>query len=410
MVTRPRQRSVRDALWRGLPVLLTALLALAQVFAVESIDGQATATLYGWLPDDVVLTQSGFFVLAQAGALLVRHRFPLAVMVVVTALYACVLLVSSGEIGTGTFAAVVAVYGYARRTPAPRRYVVVGALAAVSSVVSVIALQTSTEVPPEWAVLFSLGRDLLTFGSAMVIAEIVDGRARLLDALRERVDAAERERELRAEEAVLRERALMARELHDIAAHHLTGIIVSAQAADALRLTDPETAGEYIRQVQKDARTTLRNLSQTVGLLRADAAGELAPVASIDSLPELVAEASAVGTDVALEESGTPRDLGPLAGIAAYRMVQESLANSLKHAPGAPRAVRVEYGQKSVRLTAGNGPAPASRQQRDWSREGYGLLGMAERAELIGGTLRTGRSPDGGWVNTLVIPYDGEKS
>jgi signal transduction histidine kinase len=407
MVTRPRQSSVRDALWRGLPIFLTALLALGQVFAVGSIEGQTTATLYGWLPDDVVLTQSGIFVLAQAGVLLARHRFPLTAMVVATALYAGILLVSSGEIGTGTFAVVVAVYGYARRTPAPSRYVTVGALAVVASVISVIALQTSTEVPPEWALLFSLGRDLLTFGSAVVIAEIADGRARLLDALRDRVDAAERERELRAEEAVLRERALMARELHDIAAHHLTGIIVSAQAADALRLTDPETAGEYIRQVQKDARTTLRNLSQTVGLLRADAAGELAPVASIDSLPELVAEAGAVGTAVDLQETGTQRDLGPLAGIAAYRMVQESLANSLKHAPGAPRAVRVEYGQRSVRLTVSNGPAPATRPHRDWDRDGYGLLGMNERAELIGGTLRTGRSPDGGWVNTLVIPYDG---
>jgi signal transduction histidine kinase len=408
MVTRPRQSSVRDALWRGLPVLLTALLALGQVFAVGSIEGQETATLYGWLPDDVVLTQSGLFVLAQAAILLARQRFPLAVLVVVTALYACILLVSSGEIGTGTFAVVVAAYGYARKTTAPTRYVVVGGLAVAASVISVIALQTSTEVPPEWALLFSLARDLLTFGSAVVIAEIVDGRARLLDALRERVDAAERERELRAEEAVLRERALMARELHDIAAHHLTGIIVSAQAADALRLTDPETAGEYIRQVQKDARTTLRNLSQTVGLLRADAAGELAPVASIDSLPDLVAEATSVGTAVTLDETGTPRDLGPLAGIAAYRMVQESLANSLKHAAGAARAVRVEYGNTFVRLTVSNGPVPVTRQHRDWNREGYGLVGMAERAELLGATLRTGRSPDGGWVNTLLIPYDGE--
>jgi signal transduction histidine kinase len=408
MVTRPRQRSVRDALWRGLPVVLTVLLALAQVFAVGSVEGEETATLYGFLPDDVVLAQAGVFVLAQAGALLARHRFPLAALVAVTALHACILLVSSGEIGTGTFAVVVAAYGYARRTAAPTRYLVIGGLAAVASILSAISLQTSTEVPPEWALVFSLGRDLLTFGSAVVIAEIADGRARLLGALRDRVDAAERERELRAEEAVLRERALMARELHDIAAHHLTGIIVSAQAADALRLTDPETAGEYIRQVQKDARTTLRNLSQTVGLLRADAAGELAPVASIESLPDLVAEAGAVGTDVTLEESGTSQDLGPLAGIAAYRMVQESLANSLKHAPGAERTVRVEYGLRSVTVTVSNGPAPATRQQRDWSRDGYGLLGMNERAELIGATLRTGRSPDGGWVNTLVIPYDGQ--
>jgi signal transduction histidine kinase len=402
MVTRPRQSSVPQPLWRALPVVLTALLAVGQFVAVMAIGNESGRLAHSWLP--------AVLVLAQAGLLLGRYRFPLPVLLGVAALESGTQLVSSGEVGTGTFALMVAVYGYVSRRTGATRYVVVSGLAMVGTVVSAIALQTSVDVPAEWVFPLALVSNFLAVGGAVVIAEIVDARTRLIDALRERVDAAEREREYRAEEAVLRERALMARELHDIAAHHLTGIIVSAQAADALRLTDSETAGEYIRQVQKDARTTLRNLSQTVGLLRADAAGELAPVASIDSLPDLVAEATSVGTAVTLEETGTARDLGPLAGIAAYRMVQESLANSLKHAPGAPRAVRVEYGQRSVRLTASNGPAPASRQHRDWSREGYGLLGMAERAELIGATLRTGRRSDGGWANTLVIPYDGEKS
>jgi signal transduction histidine kinase len=400
MVTRPRQSSVPAPLWRALPVVLTALLALGQFLAVTTIENESGRLAHSWVP--------AVLVVAQAALLLGRYRFPLLIMLAVAALESGTQLVSSGEVGTGTFAVMVAVYVYVSRRTGATRYLVVTGVAVAGTIVSTIALQSSVDVPPEWVFPLALASSLLAVGAAVVVAEIVDARTRLVDALRERLDAAEREREHRAEQAVLRERALMARELHDIAAHHLTGIIVSAQAADALRVTDPETAGEYIRQVQKDARTTLQNLSQTVGLLRGDAAGELAPVASIDSLPDLVAEASAVGTEVNLEETGTPRDLGPLAGIAAYRMVQESLANALKHAPGAPRAVRVDYGQRAVRLTVSNGPAPASPQRRDFSRDGYGLLGMNERAELIGATLSTGRSPDGGWVNTLVIPYDGE--
>jgi signal transduction histidine kinase len=207
---------------------------------------------------------------------------------------------------------------------------------------------------------------------------------------------------------VLRDRTLLARELHDIAAHHLTGIIVSAQAADALRATDPDRAGEYLRQVQRDARTTLDNLRQTVGLLRGgDVEGELAPVASMEGLGALVEEAASTGSSVRFEQTGTPRELGPLAGIVAFRMVQESLANALSHAPGSARTVQVDYEDAAVRVTVTNGPS-ASPSSSDARRDGYGLLGMRERAALVGATLRTGPTPDGGWVNTLEIPYDSE--
>ncbi|MCC9145931.1 MULTISPECIES: sensor histidine kinase [unclassified Arthrobacter] len=381
--------------------MLIVLLALGYVFGVLAFEPDALEGPGDFLPVELMLAQAVF--------LLARHRFPAGVLLAVVALDGLTLVFSSGEVGTGTIAVMVAVYTCVRATSGRRRYLVPAGLAAADVVVTMFAVQSSAVVPPELAPTFAVARTLLVFGLGVGAAEILGGRARLLEALRERAEAAEREKEHRAEEAVLRERTLMARELHDVAAHHLTGIIVSAQAAHALRTSDPEKAGEYIRQVQGAARTTLDNLRQTVGLLRADAEGELAPVASLENLPALVAEASAAGADVVFEESGSPRDLRPLAGIAAYRMVQESLANSLRHAPGAARAVRVDYGPTSVRLTVSNesprAGAPGA-MDKPRSREGYGLIGMAERAALVGATLRTGPDENGGWVNSMVIPDD----
>jgi signal transduction histidine kinase len=405
MTTAPRQPSARARLWRGVPVALAALVVLGYVVGNGIAEAQPVdASLFvphGWAPA-VLLT-------AQVTLLLWRYRAPAIILLAVAALDVGTLLMSSGELGTGSLAVMIAVYVVTRLRRTPSGYLVTAAAAGASIVVTALASRDSVEVPAEWIWPFAVVRGVLTFGIPVVIAEIVDGRARLIDALRERAEAAEFERERRAADAVQRERASMARELHDIAAHHLTGIIVSAQAADALVSSDPETAADYIRSVQRDARLTLDNLRQTVGLMRTDPVNALGPVPSIEQLPALVAEASTSGTPVQLEETGTPQALGQLAGIAAYRMVQESLANASSHAPGASRRVEVDYGPSTVRVTVSNGPS-ATRTTSQPGREGYGLLGMAERAELIGASLTTGPSADGGWQNTLTIPYDGDPS
>ena len=395
---RPRTRKAR---WNAAPLVLIVLLAFGYVVGVLAFEADAVEGPLDFLP--VV------FMLAQAVVLLARHRFPFGVLLAVAALDSLTLLFSAGEIGTGTIAVMVAVYAFVGTTSGRTRYLVPAGLAAAAVVVTMFAAQSSAVVPPELIPVFALARNVLVFGLGVAASEIIGGRARLLEALRERAEAAEREKEHRAAEAVLRERTLMARELHDVAAHHLTGIIVSAQAAHALRTTDPEQSGEYLRQVQHAARTTLDNLRQTVGLLRSDVEGALAPVASLESLPALVAEASQAGADVRCEESGTARELRPLAGIAAYRMVQESLANALNHAPGAARTVKVDYGPTSVQLTVTNDAPQGRANVRQGSGAGYGLIGMAERAELIAATLRTGPNEHGGWTNTLVIPYEDQK-
>lgn len=405
MTTTPRQSGARARLWRGIPVGLTALGVLGYLVGNTIAETQPVdETLFvphGWLP--------AAFLAGQVALLLARYRAPLLTLLSIAALDAAALSVSSGELGTGSLAVMIAVYCFTRARRTAGSYAVTATVATASIVITIVASQSSTEVPSEWVVPFAVLRGVLTFGIPIVAAEIVDGRARLVDALRERAEAAEFERERRATDAVQRERASMARELHDIAAHHLTGIIVSAQAADALLTADPDQAATYIRSVQRDARLTLDNLRQTVGLMRTESSDTLGPVPSIEQIPALVDEASTTGTTVRLTESGTPVELGPLAGLAAYRMVQESLANALTHAPGADREVEVVYEATEVRVTVRNGRA-AGTPPTQRTREGYGLLGMAERAELIGATLSTGPTVEGGWATMLTIPYGGSPS
>jgi len=378
-----------------LPVVLTAAIAAGYLGAATALDAALVRTPGWWLP--------GVLALAQAVVLLARERLPLVVLAGVAAFDVVAMAVTVGEIGTTAFGVAVAVYTVVRRVSGRRRVGAVAFVAVAGLVVVGVAGQGSDEIPPGWALPFAAVRVALAVALPAAVAAVVSGREQLVAVLRERAEFAELDRERRAVEAVRRERTLMARELHDLAAHHLTGIVVSAQAADALLARDPERARGYLDAVQRDARTTLANLRQTVGLLRSDAEGELAPVPSIEQLPALVADAVAGGADVRLETSGPPVALGPLAGVAAYRMVQESLANAARHAPGAPVVVEVAATPERVRISVANA-APAS--TIDTPDEGYGLVGMKERAALLGATLVTGPTDEGGWRNTLDLPLE----
>ena len=379
-----------------LPAVLTAALAAGYLVGAAALDPALTATSGWWLP--------GALALAQAVAVLFRERRPIVVLAVVVALDLVALVATAGEIGTTVLGVAIAAYTVGRRVEGSRRGIVLGVVAVAEVAIVGLAGTRSDEIPAGWAIPFAALRVVLLVALPVVVAEVVTGRERLLAALRERAETAERDRELRARQAVQRERTAMARELHDVAAHHLTGIVVSAQAAASLVDREPARAREYLATLQQDARTTLDHLRQTVGLLRADGTGDLAPAPSLARLPALVAEAAAAGRDVRLEVTGdpAPAPLGPLADIAGYRMVQESLANAARHAPGSAVVVEVAHGATEVRLSVANGPGAGAEP----GSEGYGLLGMRERAELIGARLTTGPAADGGWVNVLTIPIE----
>ena len=239
-----------------------------------------------------------------------------------------------------------------------------------------------------------------------------------------------REHGRQLEVALIQERRRLAGELHDVAAHHLAGIVVQAAALERLIDRDPQTARDAAQQLRRQAKETLSGLRSVVGLLRSDEeAEESSP--GLRDLPELVASTRALGVDVELLDggllgdepgdgtthttsSGAPsRDtaaripvLSQRADTAIFRVAQQAISNALQHAPGAPITVEVRRLETALELTVLNGPA--HRPSTDPGGGGTGLTVMRERADAVGGSLHAGPVEGGGWRVRLVLPLTRE--
>lgn len=241
----------------------------------------------------------------------------------------------------------------------------------------------------------------------MVVGIAVATRTENTRLLRER---AARHQDRQLEAAVAEERRRIAGELHDVAAHHLSGMVVQAAAVERMVDRDPESAKAGAVHLRRQGKETLDGLRSVVGLLRDE--GDMAPVAGLDELPELVDATRALGVEVQLHRTGQPPRLAPVVGAAIYRVAQQALSNAVQHAPGA--AVRVQLGAADGHLTLEvlNGPArpgPAAETSAGADPEplgtgGAGLVVMRERVALIGGRLEAGPSADGGWRVHLALP------
>ncbi|WP_116210804.1 sensor histidine kinase [Streptomyces olivoreticuli] len=212
--------------------------------------------------------------------------------------------------------------------------------------------------------------------------------------------------EERARRTLLEERNRIARELHDVVAHHMSVISIQAQVAPHLVENPSEELKENLAGIRGNAVEALTELRRVLGVLRSEDAladgVRHTPQPTLDRLDELVANVRAAGLTVATETIGTPRTLSPGVELSAFRIVQEALSNAMRHAPGA--AVRVEIGYRGTGLTvrvtnsAPGGAAPPS------PGAGQGLLGMRERTAMLGGELATGATPDGGYEVTALLP------
>lgn len=384
--------------WLIVPAVAVAVLgviALLMDAAARFTPGGAEAN--DLLPEPLNWI-SAVLTMLQGVLLLARGRLPVATLIAVAGIDIALIAVSSGELSIGSVGVMVAAYSVRRYRPAPATYIVIAGLASASATITALGFAAGSFVPLTWVVPVGIARAALTYLLPALGAELVTARARTVTALRDRAELAEREQQRNAREAVAAERALMARELHDIAAHHLTGIIVSAQAADSLLGSDPERSREYVQTAGREAKRALENLRQTIGLLRTDGPADLAPAPSLADIPTLVDELRSTGLEVELVETGDPVPLGPIAESAAYRMVQEALTNSRRHAAGAASTVLIEHGNGvtiTVTNTAGRPGAAGS---------GLGLVGMRERAALTGSTLDAGPTADGGWRVRLQTP------
>lgn len=250
------------------------------------------------------------------------------------------------------------------------------------------------------AVVVALGM----YASAAGWAEVLGASALLLmivalaAVLRYRADVWHRQqREIRNQE-----RVALARELHDTVAHHVSAIAVQAQAGGVVAGVHPEKAAEVLVAIESEATRTLAEMRSMVRVLREEEAADYSPQPGVAALPAL-ARADATPT-VEVSLNGPLSRLAPPVDGALYRLAQESLTNAVRHARSATR-VRIDVRREgeAVRLRVSDdgltaaGPAP---------QPGFGLLGMTERAQLLGGSLCAGPGPEGGWVVEAVLPVE----
>ncbi|MFC9943318.1 sensor histidine kinase [Streptomyces pratensis] len=217
-----------------------------------------------------------------------------------------------------------------------------------------------------------------------------------------------REREEEARHRVVQERMRIARELHDVVAHHLALANAQAGTASHLARADPDRAYEMLGKLSGTTAAALRELKATVGLLRqeTDTPDGLAPAPGLEQLPELVAACEAAGLVVTVTTEGQPQPLSSGLGLTAYRIVQEALTNVTKHAATGTARVRLTYTQRFLTLTVTNDESSTRPAARPDPGQGFGLLGMRERALATGGTFRAGPRPQGGFEVACTIPLD----
>jgi signal transduction histidine kinase len=216
------------------------------------------------------------------------------------------------------------------------------------------------------------------------------------------------ERRHEGERAVLEERQRIARELHDVVAHHMSVIAIQAEAAPYKVPEPPKELVESFAEIRASALSGLKELRRVLGVLRSEVPGT-APQPGLDDLDGLLESARSAGVTVTAGISGSPRPLPAGVDLSAYRIVQEALSNAMRHAPGAAVQVKLYYGDAALVVEVRNdhcppgNPAPA---ERDGGGGGHGIIGMRERATMLGGSLQAGPTEKGEFLVTAALPLE----
>ena len=278
------------------------------------------------------------------------------------------------------FALLIAFYSVAAHGP-PRSAAVAGLVGAAVQIANdlpqlLTGVTTLDHTVPGWFIL----------GAAWGLGYALRGRQIQVEALAGRNARLERERELEAMAAAAAERARIARELHDVVAHHLSVMVVQAQAATRVLEGEESSAREALGAVDATGRQALVEMRRLVGMLREGAGDGLAPQPGLGQLDALIAQFRGAGLPVETTVAGEPRALSPGVDLAAYRIVQEALTNVLKHAGPARARVTLRYAEDEMELEVtddGRGPPHGV-------VGGHGLAGMRERVAVFDGMLESG--------------------
>jgi signal transduction histidine kinase len=336
----------------------------------------------------------GYLLLGVAGlALVVRRRWPEAVFVTTTAI-GLVYYAAGYPDGPATIGLFVAAYTLTSLGDGRRSLRIVAAAIAVLAVGWLLAADLQSFNPAGW-VLFRIGTAVM----AATLGESVRSRRVLAAEAVARAERAERTKEQEARRRVDAERLRIAREVHDTVAHAIA--VINVQAGVTAHVLDkrPQQARETLVVIEQTSARALGELRATLGVLR-DADDRRAPTAGLGQVEELVGMAREAGLDVKLEVASPPRELPSAVDQAAYRILQESITNVIRHAGPARVTVLLTYGPSDLELRVtddGRGPG-------DGGEGGQGIVGMRERAALLGGELTAGPRSGGGFQVRARLP------
>ncbi|MFC8345316.1 sensor histidine kinase [Streptomyces sp. NPDC057280] len=380
------------------PMALDALLAigvLACMVAGSFVDphGPDGVTWGIRTPDPLSLVLIGL----SAAALVFRRRAPITVLAL-TGTFSIVECVTGDPRAPVAMSAVIALYTVASTTDRPTTWRV-GLLT-----MTVLTAAAMLGGPLPWYAQENLGIFAWT-GIGATAGDAVRSRRAFVQAIQDRAEKAERTREEEARRRVAEERLRIARDLHDVVAHHIA--LVNVQAGVAAHVMDkrPDQAKEALSHVREASRSALNELRATVGLLRqsGDPEAPTEPAPGLDRLDELVGTFRSAGLHVEVARADAGTVLPAAVDLAAYRVIQEALTNVQKHAGGEAKAeVSVVRVGPNIEITvldngAGDGDDPAD-------GGGHGLLGMRERVTALRGTLTTGPRYGGGFRVHAILP------
>lgn len=342
-----------------------------------------------------------------------RRRAPRTVLAVVTGAFAAFRLMEIPEATMSSVALFLVIYTVGAHVPPDRSRLPRGlAIAAMTALLAYNLAAGVAELPIAGFDLvvmqvFAVALNLIYFVAAWLLGDATWRRRASEAALSERAAELAASREALARRAVQDERVRIARELHDVVAHHVSVMGIQAGAARRAIGRDPTRAGEALSSVEQASRDAVTELQRLLSFLRNedDVGAELpVPQPSLDELDDLIDSVRETGLDVDVEVAGEPRPLPDSVQLSAYRIVQEALTNTMKHARGATRAtVRLAYGDDRLQVEVRDDGSAAGRVDPA-DPGGRGVVGMRERAVLHGGELSASSAPGGGFVVQGWLP------
>ena len=331
----------------------------------------------------------------------VRRRNPLRILAVTGAAITLYSVLGYAN-GSGQLGVFVAFYTVAANEPR-RRALAAAAITAVGILISLVAYALSASLS-DWAP--SLGSTYVLFGVAWLVGDNLRVRRAYTRELEDRATDLMADREDRASMAVIEERARIARELHDVVAHYVSVMVVQAAAARRVADKDPTAARGALEAVESAGRTALAEMRRMLEVLRADDPG-MGPQPGLDELDRLIDHVRGVGLPVELKIEGTACCLPAGMDLAAYRIVQEALTNTVKHGGKASAVVTVRYKTDTLEIEVlDDGRGAAAPLLSLGVPGGHGLIGMKERVALFGGQLSVGPVLTGGYRVFARMPIE----